>query len=235
VWRAFSFHLSRSFYREAPVVVEQVMEDEANACTFDDDADPSIERCWADDATAGMRNDSFVNPELPSLADGAWGKEPMLLGAAGVTIVALIAVLGRLVQRKVMARKQQGGVPAVTSKEVTTLDDADPASQKAAPANSLSQDLVPSADAVEARVRELKISLEREAKEKQGLSEQNNFLKSALEERKATVQMFTSELQVRSTLRYMIQMNGHVLSSSLSWTNSSPCFSRIFKRAEMSS
>lgn len=46
------------------------------------------------------------------------------------------------------------------------------------------------------RLKELKLSLEREMKENQGLSEQNNFFRNALEERKATVQMFTTELQV---------------------------------------
>jgi hypothetical protein len=133
-----------------------------------------------------------------------------MLGAAGVTIVALIAVLGRFVQREVKARKQQGGAPTVTSRGGAEAASADSASQKVAPAKSLSQVVAPPADVVEARVKELKISLERETKEKQGLSEQNNFLRSALEERKATVQMFTSELQVRTALSNLVQRKGHV-------------------------
>ncbi|CAB9508467.1 Inherit from NOG: Viral A-type inclusion protein [Seminavis robusta] len=193
--------------REAPTIVEEVVEDdEAPACTFDDDADPSIERCWADgdaDALMMMKN---TTAEVGMIAGGDWSSQPLVLGAAGVAIVAVVAVLGLLLREVKLRKKAQANAPspaAAASSNTTTTSStkrdggktvAPPA--KVQPPGGQQQQMAEPA-VVESRVKELKLCLERETKEKQGLSEQNNFLKSALEERKATVQMFTSELQSR--------------------------------------
>lgn len=191
------------FIRERPVVIEVLdsEEEEEPTCTFDDDADPSIERCW--EPTDG--NFTTSNKVI--------GGHPLALAGTGAAVVAALLVVGSLMRKQVKSRKtsQVGDVATNADADDAASNSASVHSKagasvhsKAASVASKSASIVKGqlrevedAGSVQSRVKELKSSLEREAKEKENLFNQNNFLKSALEERKATVQMFTSELQVR--------------------------------------
>lgn len=168
--------------RERTVVIEDMVdEDEAPSCTFDDDADPSIERCWAseDDNYAGSQKSNLTG------AIGGTSDHPLALVGIGAVIVAAMMFLGGLLMREIKSRKQQ-------TQDGTGLASARNGKQ----IKEELYDQQKTTASLDPHVNELKLSLEKEAKEKENLSQQNNFLKSALEERKATVQMFTSELQV---------------------------------------
>ena len=168
------------------MIIEEVpIEEEEPYCTTDDDADPSIERCWSDEPDMMAKNETGALPDA-----SAFSLDGLVWGMAGVTLMcALVMAMIFLKDRK--AKRSDNSNSSVESVDGSTT--------RALPGKAqVAEDQAPPADYIsESRVKELKLILERETKEKQGLSEQNNFLKSALEERKATVQMFTSELQVR--------------------------------------
>lgn len=180
-----------SDFREAVIIEEVSMEEEEPICTFDDDADPSIERCsdYADEPDMRMKNAA-----AGALPENSFSREPLILGMAGITLACAIAMAMMFLRDR---RAKRAGVSAADPAESTERTLAKPLNGKAQPPGVGHQEDAPAEAQPESRVKELKLVLERETKEKQGLSEQNNFLKSALEERKATVQMFTSELQVR--------------------------------------
>ena len=162
------------------MIIEETMDEyEAPSCTFDDDADPSIERCWASEDDNYYYDSTSRKNNLTGATGGVTSDHPLALMGMGAVIVAAVMLVGGLLVREVRSKNQQNRDGTASSKQVKEQ---------------------PSGSSLDPRVNELKRSLEREAKEKEGLSEQNNFLKSALEERKATVQMFTSELQVRCDL-----------------------------------
>lgn len=177
--------------REAVIIEEVSMEEEEPICTFDDDADPSIERCsdYADEPDMRMKNAA-----AGALPENSFSREPLILGMAGITLACAIAMAMMFLRDR---RAKRAGVSAADPAESTERTLAKPLNGKAQPPGVGHQEDAPAEAQPESRVKELKLVLERETKEKQGLSEQNNFLKSALEERKATVQMFTSELQSR--------------------------------------
>jgi hypothetical protein len=124
---------------------------------------------------------------------------------------AVLALLYR--EMKVRARKGENKTAVVSTTEATkdtpasssnskTMMSSSPPLKASKTSSSKAQSEVQQAEGATntdsvSRNKELKLCLEKETKEKQSLSEQNNFLKSALEERKATVEMFTTELQVR--------------------------------------
>ena len=86
------------YSRQAPTIVEEVLdEEEAPACTFDDDADASIERCWADGDANVLAKNATVDALL--LSAGDWTSQPLVLGFAGVALVAVVAVLGLLMRK----------------------------------------------------------------------------------------------------------------------------------------
>ena len=164
-------------------------EDEAPSCTFDDDADPSIERCWASE------DGNYVAPQKNNLTDGVGSTSSHLLtltGIGAVIVVALMVAGGLLVREIKSKKKRKRDVAAFATARGALVGGENTKHAKEQPCGHQE-----TGSALDPRVNALKLSLEKEAKEKEGLSEQNTFLKSALEERKATVQMFTSELQVR--------------------------------------
>lgn len=192
------------------IVVEEKApsDDEATTCTFDDDADPSIERCWnvegggAAAGVGGAAKGNFTLSDAPwplSLWNEVDSEDPanMMFGGIAVTVF-LIYVFSRLFhktppppsddgpQGEAQERGQgaKGGASKKGGKKLVDDDSDGPSTTTR------------NAPGAEVRLKDLRLRLEKETKEKQGLSEQNNALKSALEERKATVQMFTSELQV---------------------------------------
>ena len=185
----FLYFTVYSVRRERTVVLEAADdEDEAPSCTFDDDADASIERCWASE------DDNYMAPQKINLTNATDGtsNHPLALASIGAVIVVAVMVAGGLLMREIKSKKKQerdGAAFAIARGAPVGAENTKHAKEQPHGHQKTGSALDP-------RVNALKLSLEKEAKEKEGLSEQNNFLKSALEERKATVQMFTSELQV---------------------------------------
>jgi hypothetical protein len=129
------------------------------------------------------------------------GVEPL---ASGMAWAGLFAVMFAVAMAMAFLREKKGKAkPSAQQRNVAT-GVSDARKEKGARAKAAKAE-------AEARMKQLKQSLERETKEKQGLSEENNFLKSALEERKATVQMFTSELQVRALFYLFVLFPVHIL------------------------
>lgn len=182
------------------MVLEDV-EMEIPTCTFDEDADPSIERCWATDEESdfmGTKNITAGGFPGMTLLEQRTGITP-LSAAAGISLVMAVFAL---LYREMKVRKKEGSNDGqFKQSDVSSTPEPSSPSEMKKTLKVLSHvGLQPAGESHSnnaSRLKEVRTRLEKETKEKQGLSEQNNFLKSALEERKSTVQMFTSELQSR--------------------------------------
>ena len=159
--------------------IEDDSDDEAPTCTFDDDADPSIERCWAEDDD----DDGLAFPKnlsgFGAISDGGGSDHPLALVGVGAALVAVVLIVGGILMREVKSRKHpKEGAAVGVARAVAPAENGAAARAKPAKEQPYGQQEAAAAaesGSVDARVNELRKSLEREAMEKEGLCNQNNF------------------------------------------------------------